>query len=419
MKRILVISNACFSNTDSNGRTISKLLSGYEKGNLAQFFVYGTPDFNVCDKYYQVSDKDALNSFVKCKPYGKKVTKADIINKGNDLLLDKNKGNNKKTPLKMILREIAWRFGRWKSKELYNWIFQFNPDIIFINLGDNAFLPDFATGISKKIGIPIVVYSTENYYFKDFNYITKKPSLFYYIFNKIVKSSYKRMEKHVVKGVFNTPLLTDLYASEFDYPCQCVFSKSSIDFKENYKCPEIENIKISYLGNLGVGRHKSLIEIANVLTEISPDLHLDIYGKIPNNEIEVEFNRCVGINYKGFVSYEEVVQVMHNSTLLIHTEINDEFYNKDLKYAFSTKIADSICSGTPLFLYANKELAETDFLLKENCAFTVTEIKELKNALNTAIFNEEKRKNMISNAYKTAKTYFKKKEELFNILEGD
>ena len=68
MKRTLVISNACFSDEGSNGRTLKSLFRGTDKDKLAQFFVYGKPDFGVCKKYYRVGDKEALKSifpFVK------------------------------------------------------------------------------------------------------------------------------------------------------------------------------------------------------------------------------------------------------------------------------------------------------------------------------------------------------------------
>ena len=70
MKKVLVISNGCFSLTDSNGRTLAKLFNGYDPTRLAHLHTYGTPDFNVCSNYYKISDRDALKSFLTRKPCG-------------------------------------------------------------------------------------------------------------------------------------------------------------------------------------------------------------------------------------------------------------------------------------------------------------------------------------------------------------
>ena len=67
--RVLVFSNTCFSKSDSNGRTLGNLFSGWPKGRLAQFYIKSaTPDFDVCDRYFLVTDGQALKAaFGKCK----------------------------------------------------------------------------------------------------------------------------------------------------------------------------------------------------------------------------------------------------------------------------------------------------------------------------------------------------------------
>ena len=102
---------------------------------------------------------------------------------------------------------------------------------------------------------------------------------------------------------------------------------------------------------------------------------------------------------------------------MIHVEDSTDYNNNDLKYAFSTKIADSICSGTPLLLYANKNLAETDFLSKHQCAFIATSKEELNNALNK-VFDYEERKKVIDNAKKIKKLYFSNFNQIIDIIRG-
>lgn len=397
--KILIISNACFSSTDSNGRTLFKLFNGFSSEKLAQFYIYGDPDKTIAADYYHVSDYDALKSFLKQKEIA---NTHSIINNKNISMISRVK---RKTPLKMIIRELIWKYGKWNGSNFNNWLKFINPSHIFLFLGDNSFLPLLAKKIAVEYNIPIIAYSTENYYFKDYNYITKKRSIFYfYLYNKL-KKVYRQCEPYIIKGIFNTPLLTEAYQKEFCFPCDCIFAKSDIDFIDNSIIQNESKIKVSYLGNLGLNRYKALIEIADCLNEIVPGTKLYIYGKAVE-KIENELVNNKNIKYEGFVDYQEVISIIHKSTLLIHVEYNDEYNTKDLKYAFSTKIADCICSGTPFLIYANKQLAETKFLLKNQCAFVVNSKNQLKYVLSEALFNIDKRKEIVENAKLTREKHF-------------
>ena len=59
------------------------------------------------------------------------------------------------------------------------------------------------------------------------------------------------------------------------------------------------------------------------------------------------------------------------------------------RHSVSTKIADSLASGIPLFAYAPKELASTAHLLRNNCAIPATSQEALKPALQEALENEQ------------------------------
>lgn len=408
-RKVLVISNACFSNTDSNGRTLSQLFSGFSPDELAQFFVYGVPNFSVCQDYYKVTDYDALASFLKQKETGDVVKNTLPTIKYSDVSSVKKK---KKTPQTMLLREIVWGFGRWNGRKLNQWLDKIQPKCIFLFMADNIFLLELAHRVAVKYQIPIIVYSTEDYYFKEYNYITKKRSLAYKIFYSQLKKAYHRIEKYVVKGIFNTQELAMEYGKVFHFPCEALYAKSNIDFIENANTPtDHKQIRVSYLGNMGLNRHKALIELANALSELDSNIKLSVYGKVPENA-KKELLENPNILYKGFVSYEEVVNVMHSSTLLVHVEYSDAFYNRDLKHAFSTKIADSVCCGTPFLIYAPEMLVETKFLKKYECAFVVSQVNDLKSRLQTALFNAKERENVLQNAQVVKENIFTNKNEL-------
>ena len=394
MKRVLVISNGCFSQTDSNGRTLAKLFSGYDREKLAMFCTYGTPDFSVCGRYYKVTDSAALKSFLTRKSCGGVVPEtqeAPAVAAGG-------KKKVRKTPFKALLRELAWRFGAWRGGALQKWLEEFAPEEVLLFPGDNAFLLDLAVQVAKKFGIKITIYTTEDYCFKNYNYLTKRISLLYPLFYGVLKRAYRRAEPYIKLGLFNSPMLKERYQAAYSYECRCMFARSDIEFVEKQPGIDKTNVQVSYLGNLGLNRHLPLMEIADSLAELIPGAKLDVYGKA-TEDVRAAFAANENVRYKGFVSYEDVVRIIHESDLVVHAEFNDPFYLKDLQAAFSTKIPDSICSGTPLLIYASEKLACTDFILKNGCGFAACSAAELKNVLHEALLDEKKRTQVMGMAH--------------------
>lgn len=397
--RVLVLSNGALSQSDSNGRTVAMLLRNYKPSQLAQFYTYGIPDEKFCDRFYRVTDGEALRSFIYRGEYG-----GPSNNQASEDGPVREVKKKKKTPLKMLIREFIWKYGCWCRTNFWKWVDEFKPNIILINLGDNIFLPNLAIMVAKKYNIPIIVFSTEEYPFKKYNYITKKRSLFYWIFNKKLNSIYIELSKYVKKGYFNSPSLKREYEKRYSYPCYIAMNTSQVKWIDNAEKKGVT--KVSYIGNLGINRHIPLIEIANAIANVCPGLKLDVYGRIPNNTVEAAFANCSNINYKGFVKYDDVEKIIHESTLLVHAESKDPFYVRDLKFAFSTKLADSISSGTPLLIYGDKTMAAIEFISEEKCAFVCTESSKLEEILKKALTDISARKYVLEHAKKTKIKYF-------------
>ena len=80
---------------------------------------------------------------------------------------------------------------------------------------------------------------------------------------------------------------------------------------------------------------------------------------------------------------------MSDSDLLVHVENFSDFYRKDLQYAFSTKIADSLAMGVGFLLYAPPEVACSKYLKDNKAAFVVSDKDELFKTLKTLTENPE------------------------------
>lgn len=398
---VLVISNNSLSENNSNGRTLSGFLRGWSKENIAQIYISGElPESEVCDRFYQITDKSVLKGVFCKKNVGMPVANNYDSQK---IRAAQSLRAVKKSILKLMLRDLLWSSNVWWNKKLKEWILEFSPDIILFFAGESKFTYKIALKIADFCNLPIVVYNSEGYYFKEKNYL-KNGSVFsdaiYPFFHTSFKRIFKKLMYRSVHAIYINDKLKSDYDKEFNMPSTTIYTASNV--KECRNEEQHSKPQVSYLGNLGVGRHLALIEIAKALNEINKDYKLDIYGKITNEQVKKAFDECPEINYCGMVPYREVISIMHKSDLLVHGESFNDFYCWDLKYAFTTKIADSLSCGTCFFVYAPESLACTEYLIKNKCACVVTDRRYLKKELYRILNDEGYREQYVENALKIA-----------------
>ena len=411
-QRILVISNDCFSESSSNGRTLGNLLIGWPKDKLAQFYLNtNTPSLKYCNNYYQVSDTDAIKYTLHCKKHNDSST----IKQDNE---GSSSSSIKRNALTMLIRHAVWSLGAWKKAGFYQWVDDFHPQIVLLQAGDCPFMYDLAVSVSKRFDAKLVIYNSEGYYFKNYDYFRSKgiAHLLYPVFSKILKGSLEKAYHLSKTIVYSCEDLKEEYSKVFSNQGEVIYISSSMECLPT--AMDHEQCIVSYCGNLGINRHKSLIELANVLHSINETLQLDVYGIIPNDQVKEELLACPSICYKGFVSYEEVKKVMKQSDIIVHAESFDDFYVKDIRFGFSTKIADCLATGKCFLVYAPKSLACSKYLKKYEAAYVASNLKELTNILHMLVNKKSERLSYAEHALKLAdKNHsFEKNAEKFQTI---
>lgn len=399
--RVLVVSNNSFSNTDSNGRTLGNLFIGWPKEKLAQFCISTDgPNFELCDNYYCITDKEALDAFLHFrKAQGKRLE--PVIEK----TVTGSRGEGKKTLLMMMARNLIWGAKRWKSKGFKKWVADFNPEIILLLFSDSSFILNIGTSLSKELNIPMAMFNTEGYYFFKSNYCrtkTKWDWLLFPIFQSLYRRQVRKTMAKVEYSMYLNQLLQADYDRTFGGPSAVLYTSSTLTPEEHVF--NNDNPLFSYIGNLTFDRPKALMEVADVLQNINPSYKLDIYGKTLNKDSEDKLRNHPGISYKGFVKYDEVQKVIQNSDVLFHAETQDSRWEESLRYGFSTKIADSVSSGTCFVLYAPAHIACSQYIKETGAGWFADNKEDLKKKLEEILFNEEKRKAVLNKAQSVAAT---------------
>ena len=216
--------------------------------------------------------------------------------------------------------------------------------------------------------------------------------------------------------VYNCEGLQQLYNKTFNKRGKAIYAATNFSPVEKID----ENGLISYSGNLGCGRHLILMDVANSLQEISSDLYLDVYGP-ENPELIEDFKSCQGIRFHGFVSYDKVCQIIKGSRLLVHVESFDKYYQRDTRFALSTKLADYAASNIPIFICAPTSSETYSYMKNNDIAFVASQKETMKGVLEQALFNTDerdvKRKRALSMTNNN-NNYEENGKKFRNIVEG-
>lgn len=405
MQKLLLFAHSAFSDENANGITMKNLLSAWTAEEKAEFYCQAqAPDFSAAGQYFRITDIQAIKAFFGRKPRcvlrrddagtsqeGKSAIQQNKKILHTPLWLKKYKYN---FVLKWI-REYAWILAPWGRKQFWEWIAEVSPDVIVYMVGESVFLDRLVLQVSEKTGKPLVLYNGEAYRLIDLKQRRGLERAYY----KKTKKQYKKLVTKAVLAVYNSGMLEREYETQYPgSPEGLVIYNSARCDVEPYRIKE--TVKITYFGNLGVGRSEELLRVAGVLEKVAPSLVLDIYGKA-TPEQAAWFASRNNIRYHGFVDAATLGEIISASDILLHVETFDPQRKQKLKYAFSTKIAQCLCSGRAFISFAPEEMASSEYLKTVPGVCLASTEASLEACLRTLIEDPDKRRQCAEQAYQT------------------
>ncbi len=397
--RVLVISNNCFSKIFNNGKTFEALFSAFPKENLAQIYFHEgfQPDFTFCDNYWKVSEIDLIRGIFRKKGgVGQQLQTSTFSNTP-----ERNSGYPRvlrylKEKTGNITRDLLWKILDWESPELYKWISDFNPNVLFFVGSSAVFSSMVALKISSKIALPLAVYYTDDYLFS-----LPQNTL-------IQKNKYRGIKKLYKKVVDEASLhfaIGELMAQEYSVFFNRRFFPvmNSVEVVSYEPIVENNELVLSYFGGLHLNRWKMLVRLASLLPKNSKVQVYTAPGNI-NFTIKKEFDR-VGIEYKGLLSGEELKIAMENSDILLHVESDDVDNRRFTRLAISTKLPEYLISGRPVLGFGPIEVASMKLLSDNGVGMVINSDDDdniIEVELNAFVGDFEKRKDLALKGYNFA-----------------
>lgn len=356
MKNYLIFSNCAASNTESNGRIhmthLDKLL---KENKIHNFYIKGNPDVENIE-YINVPYKEAFLSKItlglrKIKLFNNKVAVNSVQNQIS---------SKSKKPFFHWARNFCYSRNRSIYKKIKNYII-FNNIDAFILWGNNVpFLYEYVYKLSKKLNVPIITITCEDYPLKNYNYMTFRKNLFFSIVQQKLKKYCQKVYSISKLNIFTNEELLNLYSSKTLCNNNHVIYFGSSLLPSKNSDNKIENI--FYGGNLYEDRLDSLLKLADEIKKKSSAV-INIYGNL-DPVLAQKISSKTNVKYHGYVSYETLIEHMYNSDCLLHIEGFSKKYINDCRYAFSTKISDYLMLQKPVIVYGSEEISGIKFCVK-------------------------------------------------------
>jgi glycosyltransferase involved in cell wall biosynthesis len=275
-----------------------------------------------------------------------------------------------------IAREIVWSLGKWKTKELDNFIESFNSDVYFVPIYPVVYMGKLQLYILKKHPKPYVCYLADDNY--SYKICGNNPAAYIHRF------LLRRVVRKLAVNCDEMFTITKTEAEDTDkqFGTHSIVLTKGIDYTNlTFHEKEIqEPIKMVYTGKLVIGRASSLVTISKALSEINRDrirMTLDIYSPDVMDSKTMQALNSNGCHFCGCVPKEKVAAIQDSADIVIFVESLEKKYRYAARLSFSTKLTDYFKSGKCIFAIGDKSIAPIEYLNENDAAVIATENSEV------------------------------------------
>lgn len=368
--RILVFTVSSW-NSKVGANSWATLLEEYDSSLVANICIRDEiPDSPVCSRYFNISENKIIKSVFNRKiKTGLEIDALHPTASDNTDLDEHNTRYQKMTVKRrysmLMLREIIWKFGRWKTKELDDFLDDFRPDIILHSMEGYIHLNRIIEYAIKRTGAQAVGYIWDD----NFTYKQHR-NLGYKIYRFFQRRSLKRLSRKTAEFLAISPFTKSEADKFFNINCHVLtkpLSRIPTVTEYNGTLP----IRMIYTGNLLIGRDRSLIRLCKALNEVNSKQNmicLDVYTKtvLPDSVLaELQNSYC---HIHKPIPQAEALEKQNKADVLLFLEDIDGKDAKVARLSFSTKITDYLSTGKCIFAVGNCDTAPMQYFIENKVA---------------------------------------------------
>lgn len=394
--KVLISTVDCW-NDKIGANTMSSLFDDYNVEKIANIYIRADiPNSQVCERYFQISENNVMKSIFKRNTITGRVFSGKDENLDEEVIKNKNKEKSVYTFFKkyrlwifLFAREIIWKAGRWKSKELNEFVDDFNPDVLFFPVEGYIHFNRLNEYLIKKSRKKAICFIWDDV----FTYKTSK-NIGFLIHRYFCRRSIKQLIS-LCDAVFAiTPKAKKEIDREFNINSILLTKPINYSNSKYYQYRISKPIQMIYTGNLLIDRDKTLIKLVDTIKKINsektiPYVELNIYTSTKLSEYSYSRLNVDGSCYvKKAVTQNQVFEIQKQADILVFAEALEGNNKYSARLSFSTKLTDYFATGKCIFAIGPKDIAPIEYLIENNCAIVAINEKEIYVKLKQIINNE-------------------------------
>ncbi len=382
--KILILSRGVWDDTDGTSSTLTNLFQEYDPNKLAQIYIETiAPNTKCCHRFFQISEFSLVHKLYKWRT---KTGYSIDSSQESDMPLDSKIAKQEAATMNYvrghrsiwftIAREFLWSFKGWKTKELKQFIKDFDPDVVWINGATEPFLCNLCYFVLQ------IAHTHSVAYMQDDNYSYQSKNLLYRLFKRYHRKTIKRVVDQCDRMFVISPKMKREYDEIFNKNSILLTKGIDIDKLPSLNLYVHKPVKMVYMGNIIYGRIYSLLAIADALRRLNSEetmVQLDIYT--PNSvssDIKDQLLNNGNVFIKPPVKYDEVQQIISEHDVVVFVESFEPKYSKVARLSFSTKITDYLSSGKCIFAVGPKDIAPIEYFMEEDAAIVASTQDEIQ-----------------------------------------
>ncbi len=399
--KVLFISQSPINASVSVGNTFLNVFNDLEDVEFGSVYAKnGLPDARI-KVAFRVNEKMIIKGLL-----GKTVGEHVYSRYNGEKVLDGKAtrfAKRKRWTLFFWVQNLIWNLPFWKSKELKNFLDDYNPDVIFTVLSDSVPLNRMIRFVQKYTNKPLALYAWDDNYSMQTSGASPLKKL-----NRLIsRASMRKTVKNASQFYVISKIQKNEYEAWFQRECKILTKSEDFSsepyFKENYGIP----LHLVFTGNIGMNRWKSLGMIARALRHINSNglkAQLFVYsGNNPTDEMLATLNVENSSFFMGSVPAEQVADLQRSADILVHVEGLDKNSQREVHQSFSTKLVDYFKMARPILAVGPKNVASIEHLRENSCALLAETEKELSECLLSVINDYDKLNSFAKNAYECGK----------------
>lgn len=416
--KILFLTVNGWNNTTGTG-TISSIIEGYPKECVANIFIRADrPNSSVCDKYFRIDELKVIKSVFKRNIKTGYPVNVDTQNQINFEKERKEQIALKKRKNAIIpfIRDFVWKIGVWKTKELREFVTEFNPDFIIFPAEGLIHFNNIGRYISKLCNKPIGLMFWDD----NFTYIPQKT---------LISKAYRFLQRKNIKKIAKESIFSFAFSKKMQEECiehlnikPVLITRPMVKTVNSTLYKHSEGvIKILYTGSIYIGRGETILQVIESIKEINATgqkFFLEIYTNSALNEEEKAMYNVEGVSklYPP-VSKEEVISLQQNSDILLFAEALNGKYKDAARLSFSTKIIDYISSRRCILAVGPSDISSMEYFTDNNIAIIANTKNQIIDALKTISEKPEIMTECAERSYKFAISNHDK-NSIYKIFEN-